>query len=123
MVKTYFKTVRRMFKNILYGFFSYRHHPYIHRLYIGYRFADRYDKGQHRELLYKTKRKRLYREKQDGRFYRRANFRGKNRYGENNVETGMSLDIQTGEKRSLRLYFSTLKIPESTSWNSSKAKR
>ena len=29
----------------------------------------------------------------------------KNRYGENNVETGMSFDIQTGEKRSLRLYF------------------
>ena len=29
----------------------------------------------------------------------------KNRYGEDNVETGMSVDIQTGEKRSLRLYF------------------
>ena len=29
----------------------------------------------------------------------------KSRYGENNVETGMSLDIRTGEKRSLRLYF------------------
>ena len=29
----------------------------------------------------------------------------KARYGELNVQTGMSLDIQTGEKRSLRLYF------------------
>ena len=29
----------------------------------------------------------------------------KNRYGENNVETGMSFDIQMSEKRSLRLYF------------------
>ena len=29
----------------------------------------------------------------------------KNRYGEDNVETGMSVDVQTGEKRSLRLYF------------------
>ena len=32
----------------------------------------------------------------------------KSRYGENNVETGMSFDIQTGEKRSLRLYFLNL---------------
>ena len=38
----------------------------------------------------------------------------KNRYGENNVETGMSIDIQTGEKRSLRLYFLDL---ENTSIN------
>ena len=29
----------------------------------------------------------------------------KARYGDLNVQTGMSLDIQTGEKRSLRLYF------------------
>lgn len=29
----------------------------------------------------------------------------KTRYGDLNVQTGMSLDIQTGEKRSLRLYF------------------
>ena len=29
----------------------------------------------------------------------------KERYGDLNVQTGMSLDIQTGEKRSLRLYF------------------
>ena len=27
------------------------------------------------------------------------------RYGENHVNTGLSLDLQTGEKRSLRLYF------------------
>lgn len=32
----------------------------------------------------------------------------KSRYGENNVETGMSFDIRTGEKRSLRLYFLNL---------------
>lgn len=37
-----------------------------------------------------------------------------NRYGENNVESGMSIDIQTGEKRSLRLYFLDL---ESTKIN------
>ena len=47
----------------------------------------------------------------------------KNRYGENNVETGMSIDIQTGEKGRSGCTFSILKIPRSTSRNSSKAKR
>ena len=106
MVKTYLKTVRRMFKKHLIRLLS-----LIGIVFISIGFIsgigsptdmikdsieNYYTKQNVSDFIVKSK---------TGRFTAEQISAVKNRYGEDNVETGMSVDIQTGEKRSLRLYF------------------
>ena len=115
MVKTYFKTVRRMFKKHLIRLLS-----LIGIVLISIGFIsgigsptdmikdsiENYYKNRNvSDFIVKSK---------TGGFTDEQIFSVINRYGENNVESGMSIDIQTGEKRSLRLYFLDL---ESTKIN------
>ena len=106
MVKTYFKTVRRMFKKHLIRLFSLIG---IVLISIGFisgigsptdmikdSIENYYIKQNVSDFIVKSK---------TGGFTDEQISAVKSRYGENNVETGMSLDIRTGEKRSLRLYF------------------
>ena len=106
MVKTYLKTVRRMFKKHLIRLLSLIG---IVLISIGFisgigsptdmikdSIENYYTKQNVSDFIVKSK---------TGGFTDEQIFAVKNRYGENNVETGMSLDIRTGEKRSLRLYF------------------
>ena len=106
MVKTYLKTVRRMFKKHLIRLLSLIG---IVLISIGFisgigsptdmikdSIENYYTKQNVSDFIVKSK---------TGGFTDEQISAVKNRYGENNVETGMSLDIQTGEKRSLRLYF------------------
>lgn len=105
-MKTYFKTVRRMFKKhvirllsligivlISVGFISGIGSPSdmikdsVENYYKSHNVSD---------FIVKSK---------TGSFSEEQISAAKARYGELNVQTGMSLDIQTGEKRSLRLYF------------------
>ena len=105
MVKTYFKTVRRMFKKHLIRLLSLIG---IILISIGFisgigsptdmikdSIEDYYTKQNVSDFIVKNKK---------GGFTDEQISAVKSRYGENNVETGMSLDIRTGEKRSLRLY-------------------
>lgn len=106
MVKTYLKTVRRMFKKHLIRLLSLIG---IVLISIGFisgigsptdmikdSIENYYAKQNVSDFIVKSK---------TGGFTDEQISAVKNRYGENNVETGMSLDIRTGEKRSLRLYF------------------
>lgn len=106
MVKTYFKTVRRMFKKHLIRLLSLIG---IILISIGFisgigsptdmikdSIEDYYTKQNVSDFIVKNKK---------GGFTDEQISAVKSRYGENNMETGMSLDIRTGEKRSLRLYF------------------
>ena len=106
MVKTYLKTVRRMFKKHLIRLFSLIG---IVLISIGFisgigsptdmikdSIENYYTKQNVSDFIVKSK---------TGSFTDEQISAIKSRYGENNVETGMSLDIRTGEKRSLRLYF------------------
>ncbi len=106
MVKTYLKTVRRMFKKHLIRLLSLIG---IVLISIGFisgigsptdmikdSIENYYAKQNVSDFIVKSK---------TGGFIDEQISAVKNRYGENNVETGMSLDIRTGEKRSLRLYF------------------
>lgn len=105
-MKTYFKTVRRMFKKhvirllsligivlISVGFISGIGSPSdmikdsVENYYKSHNVSD---------FIVKSK---------TGSFSEEQISAVKARYGELNVQTGMSLDIQTDEKRSLRLYF------------------
>lgn len=105
-MKTYFKTVRRMFKKhvirllsligivlISVGFISGIGSPSdmikdsVENYYKSHNVSD---------FIVKSK---------TGGFSEEQISAVKARYGDLNVQTGMSLDIQTGEKRSLRLYF------------------
>lgn len=105
-MKTYFKTVRRMFKKhvirllsligivlISVGFISGIGSPSdmikdsVENYYKSHNVSD---------FIVKSK---------TGSFSEEQISAVKTRYGDLNVQTGMSLDIQTGEKRSLRLYF------------------
>lgn len=105
-MKTYFKTVRRMFKKhvirllsligivlISVGFISGIGSPSdmikdsVENYYKSHNVSD---------FIVKSK---------TGSFSEEQISAVKARYGDLNVQTGMSLDIQTGEKRSLRLYF------------------
>ena len=114
-MKTYLKTVRRMFKKhfirllcligivlISVGFISGIGSPTD---MIKDSIENYYTKQNVSDFIVKSK---------TGGFTDEQIAAVKNRYGENNVETGMSIDIQTGEKRSLRLYFLDL---ENTSIN------
>ena len=106
MVKTYFKTVRRMFKKHLIRLFSLIG---IVLISIGFisgigsptdmikdSIENYYIKQNVSDFIVKSK---------TGGFTDEQISAVKSRYGENNVETGTSLDMRTGEKRSLRLYF------------------
>lgn len=123
MVKTYFTTVRRMFKKHLIRLFSLIG---IVLISVGFisgigsptdmikdSIENYYTKQSVSDFIVKSK---------TGGFTDEQIAAVKSRYGENNVETGMSFDIRTGEKDRSGCIFSTLKMPESTSWNLSKAK-
>ena len=106
MVKTYFKTVRRMFKKHLIRLFS-----LIGIVLISIGFIsgigsptdmikdsiNKYYKSQNvSDFIVKSK---------TGSFTDEQISAVKSRYGDDNVESGMSFDIQKDDKRSLRLYF------------------
>lgn len=106
MVKTYFKTVRRMFRHHLIRLFS-----LIGIILISVGFIsgigsptdmirdsmENYYRNQNvSDFIVKSK---------TGSFSEEQIAAVRSRYGKKHVNTGMSLDIQTGEKRSLRLYF------------------
>lgn len=106
MVKTYFKTVRKMFRHHLIRLFS-----LIGIILISVGFIsgigsptdmirdsmENYYRNQNvSDFIVKSK---------TGSFSEEQIAAVRSRYGEKHVNTGMSLDIQTGEKRSLRLYF------------------
>ncbi len=106
MVKTYFKTVRRMFKKHLIRLLS-----LIGIVFISIGFISGI--GTPTDMI-KDSIENYYKNRNVSDFIVKSKTGGftdeqvsavKNRYGENNVESGMSVDIQTGEKRSLRLYF------------------
>lgn len=105
-MKTYFKTVRRMFKKhvirllsligivlISVGFISGIGSPSD---MIKDSVGNYYKSHNVSDFIVKSK---------TGSFSEEQISAAKARYGDLNVQTGMSLDIQTGEKRSLRLYF------------------
>ena len=105
-MKTYFKTVRRMFKKhvirllsligivlISVGFISGIGSPSD---MIKDSVENYYESHNVSDFIVKSK---------TGSFSEEQISAVKARYGDLNVQTGMSLDIQTGEKRSLRLYF------------------
>ena len=105
-MKTYFKTVRRMFKKhvirllsligivlISVGFISGIGSPSD---MIKDSVENYYESHNVSDFIVKSK---------TGSFSEEQISAVKERYGDLNVQTGMSLDIQTGEKRSLRLYF------------------
>ena len=115
MVKTYFKTVRRMFKKHLIRLLS-----LIGIVLISIGFISGI--GSPSDMI-KDSIENYYKNRNVSDFIVKSKTGGFtdeqisaviNRYGENNVESGMSIDIQTGEKRSLRLYFLDL---ESTKIN------
>lgn len=106
MVKTYFKTVRRMFKKhlirllslcgivlISVGFISGIGSPTD---MIKDSIENYYTKQNVSDFIVKSK---------TGRFTDEQISVVKNHYGDGNVEEGMSVDIQMEKKRSLRLYF------------------
>ena len=106
MVKTYLKTVRRMFKKHLIRLLSLIG---IVLISIGFisgigsptdmikdSIENYYTKQNVSDFIVKSK---------TGGFTDEQISAVKYRYGENNVETGMSFDVQVSEKRSLRLYF------------------
>ena len=108
-MKTYFTTVRRMFKKHLIRLFSLIG---IVLISVGFisgigsptdmikdSIENYYTKQSVSDFIVKSK---------TGGFTDEQIAAVKSRYGENNVETGMSFDIRTGEKRSLRLYFLNL---------------
>ncbi|HCH73843.1 MAG TPA: hypothetical protein DEV87_01505 [Clostridiales bacterium] len=109
-MKTYFKTVRRMFKKhlirllsligiviISVGFISGIGSPTD---MIKDSIEDYYKNQNVSDFIVKSKTGSFTEEQIDA---------VKARYGEDNVESGMSVDVATGEKRSLRLYFLDLK--------------
>ena len=106
MVKTYLKTIRRMLKKHLIRLLSLMG---IVLISIGFisgigsptdmikdGIENYYKKQNVSDFIVKNK---------TGGFIDEQISEMKNRYGESNVETGMSVDIRTSEKRSLRLYF------------------
>lgn len=106
MVKTYLKTIRRMLKKHLIRLLSLMG---IVLISIGFisgigsptdmikdGIENYYKKQNVSDFIVKNK---------TGGFVDEQISEMKNRYGESNVETGMSVDIRTSEKRSLRLYF------------------
>ena len=106
MVKTYFKTVRRMFRHHLIRLLS-----LIGIILISIGFISGI--GSPTDMIQDSIEK-YYRNRnvsdfivksKSGRFTDDQISAVRARYGEKNVNTGLSVDIQTSEKRSLRLYF------------------
>lgn len=106
MVKTYFKTVRRMFRHHLIRLLS-----LIGVILISIGFISGI--GSPTDMIQDSIEK-YYRNRnvsdfivksKSGRFTDDQISAVRARYGEKNVNTGLSVDIQTSEKRSLRLYF------------------
>lgn len=106
MVKTYFKVVRRIFKKqitrllsligiilISVGFVSGIGSPTD---MIKDSIENYYKKQNVSDFIIKSK---------SGNFTEKEISKIKNHFGEANVETGMSIDVKTGEKKSVRLYF------------------
>lgn len=106
MVKTYFYTVRRMFKKHLIRLFS-----LIGIVLISIGFISGI--GSPTDMI-KDSIEGYYKDRNVSDFIVKSKTGGftdeqiaavKARYGDENAESGMSLDIRSGEKRSLRLYF------------------
>lgn len=106
MVKTYFKTVRRMFRHHLIRLLS-----LIGVILISIGFISGI--GSPTDMIQDSIEK-YYRNRnvsdfivksKSGRFTDDQISAVRARYGEKNVNTGLSVDMQTSEKRSLRLYF------------------
>ena len=116
-MKTYFKTVRRMFKKHLIRLFS-----LIGIVLISIGFIsgigsptdmikdsiNKYYKSQNvSDFIVKSK---------SGSFSDEQISAVKSRYGDDNVEAGMSFDIQKDDKRSLRLYFLDFQNTDTNVW-------
>ncbi len=116
-MKTYFKTVRRMFKKHLIRLFS-----LIGIVLISIGFIsgigsptdmikdsiNKYYKSQKvSDFIVKSK---------TGSFTDEQIAAVKSRYGDDNVESGMSFDIQKDDKRSLRLYFLDFQNTDTNVW-------
>lgn len=116
-MKTYFKTVRRMFKKHLIRLFS-----LIGIVLISIGFIsgigsptdmikdsiNKYYKSQNvSDFIVKSK---------TGSFTDEQISAVKSRYGDDNVESGMSFDIQKDDKRSLRLYFLDFQNTDTNKW-------
>lgn len=116
-MKTYFKTVRRMFKKHLIRLFS-----LIGIVLISIGFIsgigsptdmikdsiNKYYKSQNvSDFIVKSK---------TGSFTDEQISAVKSRYGDDNVEAGMSFDIQKDDKRSLRLYFLDFQNTDTNVW-------
>ncbi len=116
-MKTYFKTVRRMFKKHLIRLFS-----LIGIVLISIGFIsgigsptdmikdsiNKYYKSQNvSDFIVKSK---------TGSFTDEQISAVKSRYGDDNVESGMSFDIQKDDKRSLRLYFLDFQNTDTNVW-------
>lgn len=116
-MKTYFKTVRRMFKKHLIRLFS-----LIGIVLISIGFIsgigsptdmikdsiNKYYKSQKvSDFIVKSK---------SGSFTDEQISAVKSRYGDDNVESGMSFDIQKDDKRSLRLYFLDFQNTDTNVW-------
>ena len=116
-MKTYFKTVRRMFKKHLIRLFS-----LIGIVLISIGFIsgigsptdmikdsiNKYYKSQKvSDFIVKSK---------SGSFTDEQISAVKSRYGDDNVEAGMSFDIQKDDKRSLRLYFLDFQNTDTNVW-------
>ena len=106
MVKTYFKTVRRMFRHHLIRLLS-----LIGVILISIGFISGI--GSPTDMIQDSIEK-YYRNRNVSDFIVKSKSGSftddqisavRARYGEKNVNTGLSVDIQTSEKRSLRLYF------------------
>lgn len=106
MVKTYFYTVRRMFKKHLIRLFS-----LIGIVLISIGFISGI--GSPTDMI-KDSIEGYYKDRNVSDFIVKSKTGGftdeqiaavKARYGDENAESGMSLDVRSGEKRSLRLYF------------------
>ena len=119
-MKTYFKTVRRMFRHHLIRLLS-----LIGIILISVGFISGI--GSPTDMI-RDSIENAYRERnvsdfivksRTGSFTEEQIAAGRSRYGDKNVNTGLSVDLQTGEKRSLRLYFLdpdawTINVPELT---------
>ena len=105
-MKTYFKTIRRMFRHHLIRLLSLME---VILISIGFISGIGSPTDMIRDSIEKFYRKQNVSDfivkSKTGSFTDDQISAVRSRYGKSNVNTGLSLDIQTAEKRSLRLYF------------------
>ena len=105
-MKTYFKTIRRMFRHHLIRLLSLMG---VILISIGFISGIGSPTDMIRDSIEKFYRKQNVSDfivkSKTGSFTDDQISAVRSRYGKSNVNTGLSLDIQTAEKRSLRLYF------------------